>query len=456
MRINLGVKISLTLFVLIFTISFIIAASMHERMVAMKVEELRASLLMLARVTATLIDGEKHKDIPLSAQGVYTDEYVYIQQKLRRIKRDNPLIKYIYTLANNDDGTLCFVVDAASRDELFSYPGEIYNTQSLDISVKDFLEAHVVEDIVTDETGDFVSGYAPIYDEAGNRVAIVGVDMLVGVIADAKTIMRRTFMYVFGMSIFLSLLLGSLVALRITFPIKKLLEGTRVIAGGNLEYQVAVHSNDEVGELATSFNAMARSLQQSYKELKLSFLNAIHSLTVALEAKDAYTKGHSERVAQYCVAIAHEMRIPEDDIQTLEDLAIMHDIGKIGIQENILNKPTRLTDDERTIIEQHPAIGEDILKPITFLDPALLQLIRSHHERPDGKGYPDGLTADEIPILVSILTVADAYDAMATDRPYRKAMSQTEALKELLAHTDKQYDRRVVEALQQAIQKGAL
>jgi HD-GYP domain-containing protein (c-di-GMP phosphodiesterase class II) len=150
------------------------------------------------------------------------------------------------------------------------------------------------------------------------------------------------------------------------------------------------------------------------------------------------------------------MGLSGNDIETLENLAVMHDIGKIGIKEAILNKKDELTDEERSIIEQHPMIGEDILKPITFLDPNLLSLIRSHHERPDGTGYPDGLTGDEIPLLVSILTVADAYDAMVTDRPYRKALSQAEALKEIRACADVQYNVKVVQVLVRILERGGI
>jgi len=202
---------------------------------------------------------------------------------------------------------------------------------------------------------------------------------------------------------------------------------------------------------------MAQSLQKSYEDLKGSFMNAIRALTVALEAKDPYTKGHSERVSRYCKKIADEMHIPATEVQVLEDLAVMHDIGKIGVHEDILNKPEILTDRERSHIQQHTTIGEDILKPISFFDKRLLQLIRSHHERPDGTGYPDGLRGDQIPLVVSILTVADAFDAMTTDRPYRKALSVPHAVRELLLCAGSQYNTDVVNALQRILEKeGAM
>ncbi|MFC1809658.1 HD domain-containing phosphohydrolase [Candidatus Omnitrophota bacterium] len=456
MKLNLSIKIALTLFLLIFAITSIALYFVYENTVNVKVQEVRSSLLMIARLTAVLIDGDQHKAIPLSKSGMKTPEYELIREKLRRVQKENPLIKYIYTVAQDSKRDLVFAVDAASEEELFSYPGERYDATQLGKEFEDFVDAQVKKELITAGWETFVSGYAPVFDSEGNQVALVGVDILSNVLAQARDVTRKTFFYIFFLNIFLSLLLGSLLSLKITRPIKKLLEGTRVIASGNLDYHVDIKRKDEIGELSDSFNEMAASLANSYKNLKISFINAIRSLTIALEAKDAYTKGHSERVAKCGKLIAEEMKLSDEECETLENLAIMHDIGKIGIQENILNKPAELTEKERDIIEQHPAIGEDILKPITFLDPNLLSLIRSHHERPDGSGYPDGLQGDEIPLLVSILTVADAYDAMVTNRPYREALSREEAIKELFKYAHSQYSLPVIEALQRIIEKGAL
>ncbi len=454
MKLNLSIKIALILFLLIFAITSIALYFVYQNTVDSKVKEVRSSLLMITRLTAVLIDGDHHKIIPLDQSGSRTPEYEELREKLRRVRQANPLIRYIYTLARNEAGELVFVVDAADEHELFSFPGERYDTSQLGKEFDDFVDAEVKQELITEGWKTFISGYAPIYDSEGKRVALLGVDILSDVVAQAKQLARETFFYIFLLNVFLSLLLGCLLSLKLTRPIKQLLQGTRTIAAGYLDHQVNIHRNDEIGELADSFNEMARSLKKSYNDLKMSFINAIRSLTLALEAKDPYTKGHSERVARYCTLIAQEMGLSVTDIETLENLAVMHDIGKIGIKEAILNKEEELTQEERNIIEQHPMIGEDILKPITFLDPNLLSLIRSHHERPDGTGYPDGLSGDEIPLLVSILTVADAYDAMVTDRPYRKALSKDEALTELHACANAQYNSSVVQALLRVLQKG--
>lgn len=156
--------------------------------------------------------------------------------------------------------------------------------------------------------------------------------------------------------------------------------------------------------------------------------NILISLAIALEAKDVYTRGHSERVSRDAVAIARQMHLSARDIEFIRKGGLLHDIGKIGVKEDILLKPGRLTDEEMEHVRSHPKRGYDICHPLKSLEEAL-PCIRSHHERFDGSGYPDGLKGSEIPLKGMIIAVADAYDAMTTDRPYRKAMTKETAIK---------------------------
>ncbi|NLD27584.1 MAG: Cyclic di-GMP phosphodiesterase response regulator RpfG [bacterium ADurb.Bin270] len=153
----------------------------------------------------------------------------------------------------------------------------------------------------------------------------------------------------------------------------------------------------------------------------------LFSLVVALEAKDFYTKGHSERVADIAVGIGKTMSLPEAQIDALKKGSLIHDIGKIGVKESVLLKPGRLTDEEMSHVKSHPRLGFDICYPLKSLEKCLC-IIRSHHERMDGNGYPDGLQGSEIPLLSRIVAVADAYDAMTTDRPYRSGMGENKAM----------------------------
>ncbi|MBI4460305.1 MAG: HD-GYP domain-containing protein, partial [Acidobacteria bacterium] len=156
----------------------------------------------------------------------------------------------------------------------------------------------------------------------------------------------------------------------------------------------------------------------------------LYSLAYSIEAKDPYTEGHCERLSQYSVALAERLGLPEEQRLALKRGGIVHDIGKVAVPEHILLKPGPLTPDERAIMEQHTVIGERICAPLkSFCN--VLPIIRHHHERLDGSGYPDGLVGDQIPLTVRILTTVDIYDALTTDRPYRKAMLPGEALAQM-------------------------
>lgn len=190
-----------------------------------------------------------------------------------------------------------------------------------------------------------------------------------------------------------------------------------------------------------------------YKNLKGTFTGTIESLQRALEAKDSYTQGHSDRVAMYSKMIAEAMNLPSMDVDRIEHGGLMHDIGKIGIRIDKLNKPQRLTPEEYELIKSHPVHGKRILEPISFLR-HLVPCVYHHHEAWDGSGYPAGLEGEEIPMESRILAVADAYDAMTTDRPYRKALPHSVAMGELDRFAGKQFDVRVVKIFRQVIENN--
>jgi putative nucleotidyltransferase with HDIG domain/PAS domain S-box-containing protein len=201
-------------------------------------------------------------------------------------------------------------------------------------------------------------------------------------------------------------------------------------------------------ELIISRNAffnMLKDVDFSYAELKGLYDGLIHSFANAIDAKSKWTKGHSERVTHYAVAIAKEMGLLEKDIETLRIAALLHDVGKIGTYDVILDKPGRLNDEEWNLIRMHPVKGEEILRPIKQLQD-ILPIIRHHHERIDGKGYPDGLKGEEIPLLPRVIAVADSFDSMTSDRPYRPAPSREYAMSELKKYSGIQFDPQAVEA----------
>jgi HD-GYP domain-containing protein (c-di-GMP phosphodiesterase class II) len=204
-------------------------------------------------------------------------------------------------------------------------------------------------------------------------------------------------------------------------------------------------------------NSLATAIWRSRmdEELKSSYVNSVHALVKAIEEKDPYTRGHSEAVAVMVEVIARVMGLSEVEIEYLRFGSILHDVGKIGIPESIVRSPKPLTKAEFKIIRLHPEKGEEILKPISFIRNHL-SLIRNHHERFDGKGYPDGLRGEDIPLGAQMVAVADAFDAMTSSRPYRKGLPFDRAAKEIAMNSGTQFSPRITEAFMQALENRDL
>jgi len=197
---------------------------------------------------------------------------------------------------------------------------------------------------------------------------------------------------------------------------------------------------------------LEQKVTEQSQKIRSSYLNAIAALAYALEAKDWYTSGHSQRVAEISANIASAMGISQSGVEKIRIAGLIHDIGKIGVRESVLNKPSQLTMDEYQHIRSHSTIGERILSPIVE-DRETLLMVRHHHEHYDGTGYPDGLVGEQIPIGARILAVADAYDAMTSIRPYRDAMSIETACNEIERNRGTHFDTTVVDVFL-AIKKG--
>ncbi|MFC1631585.1 HD domain-containing phosphohydrolase [Candidatus Omnitrophota bacterium] len=203
-------------------------------------------------------------------------------------------------------------------------------------------------------------------------------------------------------------------------------------------------------ENLASQTAIAIENSRLNKDIERTYIETISALALAVEAKDPYSQGHSKRVRDYVTRLAQEFSLDKKTISTLEDAALLHDIGKIGVKDEVLGKPTALNAEEKRHMHRHAIIGENILKPIHSLN-KVAYLVRHHQEQVNGKGYPDGLKAEEMTLPLKILIVSDAYDAMTSNRPYRKAMSKNEAKKELKKYSGIYFDPHVVEVFHKAI-----
>jgi len=201
--------------------------------------------------------------------------------------------------------------------------------------------------------------------------------------------------------------------------------------------------------------ALAIENVRMYHELKDGFLSSIQALASAVEAKDPYTRGHSERVARFSVQLAKRIGLPAREIDYLHSMCLLHDIGKIGIDRQLLNKKGPIQPSELEIIRRHPLIGEMIVKPLK-LSQDEAAIVRNHHERFDGLGYPDGLKGEDIPKAVRVASLCDAFDAMVSDRSYRKALLMEDALPELIQGAGTQFDPELVAQFSEMIEQGEL
>lgn len=209
--------------------------------------------------------------------------------------------------------------------------------------------------------------------------------------------------------------------------------------------------HEQVG-LIVAFAANNYSRIQLAERLEVHYTETIQALTSALEARDPYTEAHTGRIRDLALAVALALKVGPEERRAVHLGALLHDVGKIGVSDSILRKPGPLSDEEWKVMREHPEIGERMLENVDFLQPALV-VVRHHHERWDGRGYPDGLKGEEIPLAARIVGVCDAYDAMTSDRPYRKAMTKDDACGEILTESGTQFDPRCAQLLVDVVKK---
>ena len=233
-----------------------------------------------------------------------------------------------------------------------------------------------------------------------------------------------------------------LIAVQKALVHRKMLERQRQLEEENVTYRGNLERMVE--DRTVQLEIKTRELERVNAELRKANMDSVKALAEAIEAKDAYTEGHCKRVSIYARGIARHLSFSKDDLEVLEYATFLHDIGKIGIAEALLNKPGPLTPEEYNAVKEHPLIGARIVRGIEFLRNTL-DVILFHHERFDGKGYPQGLRGEEIPITARIAAVADAYDAMRRERPYRKARTLQQALETLRSEQSTQFDPKIVD-----------
>jgi HD-GYP domain-containing protein (c-di-GMP phosphodiesterase class II) len=274
--------------------------------------------------------------------------------------------------------------------------------------------------------------------------------------------MQRTGRLLAWLAVFVSVGLSIFSARRITSPLQVLAQSSRAIARGDFSQRVHLKTRTEIGELATTFNTMSEELEQFVEDLRRAadenknlFMGSIQMLAGAVDEKDPYTRGHSDRVTKYSMMIAKEMGLDPGFLEILRVSAQLHDVGKIGIEDRILKKPGALTPEEFEIMKTHTTKGANILRPVPQLR-EMLPGIELHHEALNGRGYPYGLKGDDIPLLPRVIAVADTFDALTTNRPYQRAHDPVEALRIIQNLSGQRLDPKAVAALLAVFERGEI
>jgi len=310
-------------------------------------------------------------------------------------------------------------------------------------------------------TLEMLGSYATAQLDKNARLGVIAIQDESAALASVSE-MRWQTLWISLVAALLTIMIGVFFANKLTTPVRELASAAHRISSGDFSQRIEVSSRTELGDLGNSFNLMTdqieafiKDLQRSSQENRELFIGTVKALAAAIDGKDPYTRGHSERVSRFSVAIAQRLNLPDDEVEKIRISALLHDVGKIGIDDNILKKPAALTDEEYEIMKKHPQKGYKIMSQI----PAMKEFLPGmymHHEMVDGRGYPQGLKSDEIPLMGKIVAVADTFDAMTTDRPYQKAMKFEDALLRIESFIGTRYDPEVVGAFAAACREGQI
>jgi HAMP domain-containing protein len=359
---------------------------------------------------------------------------------------------YGHIVAHPDTKNFVPGADASGNslvNQVTALPQELRNTETVRFAEKE--KNHSVEMIGTYSTFPEVN-WAVIAERSLNEArSDAGMDDL-----------NRQALAFVSFVVLAAIALGYFFAVGISGPIRGLADSTRAISRGEFHQRSPVRGATEISELAENFNKMAGDIEEYIERLKEAaeenrelFIGSIRMLAAAIDEKDPYTRGHSGRVAKYSTLVGQELGLSPEALDTLRISALLHDVGKIGVEDRVLKKPGALTAEEFELMKQHTIKGANIMRPVSQLK-EMLPGIELHHEHMDGRGYPYGLQGPQIPMMARIIGVADTLDAMTTNRPYQSAMDIDYALGRIKALKGTKFDEEVVNALESTINTGKL
>jgi len=302
---------------------------------------------------------------------------------------------------------------------------------------------------LTNSTGSIFEISCPIVFMKKSLGSVI-IGMNKSILLEAQRKVGNMILIVFGIIVVLGIFASSLLASFLIRPIKELSAGVEDLKYGTAKNPLRIYSQDELGKLTRNFNEMSAliadqrgKLTEYARNLEEAYVSIVKVVAAAIDARDSYTHGHSARVAQLSLLLGKQIGLPKEDLRDLEIACLFHDVGKIKTPDSILLKPGKLNEAETKEMRQHVVYGASILSKA----PSLYKYIpstRHHHEWHNGKGYPDGLVGDDIPLFAAIISIADAFDAMTSDRPYRKALFKEEALRQIDRMSGTQFRPKLV------------
>jgi len=424
---------------------------------------IRSGQEMALTIAEPVLGGPQNQDVVAAVVAIVSFQEVFDAVQQQTSKSERELL--------NAGLPVVFVVDQNGRAVAHPEPSVAFSEKPMtDLKVvQDWQESGAqVQSALAPFTAtrdgrtiEMLGSYATAQLDKNSRLGVIAIQDESAALASVSD-MRWQTLWISLVAALLTIFIGVFFAKKLTTPVRELATAAHRISSGDFSQRIDVSSRTELGDLGNSFNAMTdqieafiKDLQRSAQENRELFIGTVKGLAAAIDGKDPYTRGHSERVSRFSVAIAQRLNLPDDEVEKIRISALLHDVGKIGIDDKILKKPAALTDEEYEIMKKHPQKGYKIMSQI----PAMKEFLPGmymHHEMVDGRGYPQGLKGEEIPLMGKIVAVADTFDAMTTDRPYQKAMQFEDALLRIESFIGTRYDPEVVAAFASACREGQI
>jgi HD-GYP domain-containing protein (c-di-GMP phosphodiesterase class II) len=354
-----------------------------------------------------------------------------------------------------------FRAQTLSQVTIYDFDGEVFSSTLID---PPSIDSDIVRHVIDNQNQETINREFTISDigykenlstwEIRNRTdyGLLGIASQTKYISETAQATRQNIFLLVAFTLFIVLIVGISIARLITKPIHNLRDAALEVSSGNLQVQVDPVGEDEISLLTNTFNDMVRNLDTSKKDLISAYDRTLEGWSKALELRDKETEGHTQRVTDWTLKLATAHGIGGEELENMRRGALLHDIGKVGISDNILHKPGKLTDEEFAEIKKHPDYAYDMLSEISFLHDAI-DIPYCHHEKWDGTGYPRGLKGEDIPLAARLFSIADVWDAITTDRPYRKAMPLEKAFSIINEGKGTHFDPMVVDLFYQILEK---